>query len=192
MLISIVGASGSGKSFISKMLCDFKDNILIIDIDKIGHEVLTYDSVKEELIKAFGKEIIKDNSVDRKALSSIVFNKKEEMDKLTDITWKHMEEYIDKYIQDNKDKIIILDWILLPKTKYFNLSEIKIYVDAPFEIRLKRAIKRDNISYEKFIEREKAKLDYSNCKFDYFINNIDLKNTKRKVKKIYEKSIMYR
>ena len=58
MLISIVGASGSGKSFISKMLCDFKDNILIIDIDKIGHEVLTYDSVKEELIKAFGKEIL--------------------------------------------------------------------------------------------------------------------------------------
>ena len=40
------------------------------------------------------------------------------MDKLTNATWPFMENLIDKVIRENSDKIVVLDWQLLPKTKY--------------------------------------------------------------------------
>ena len=36
MLIGICGKSGSGKSTISNTIKDYYDNVIIIDIDKIG------------------------------------------------------------------------------------------------------------------------------------------------------------
>lgn len=37
---------------------------------------------------------------------------------------------------------VILDWILLPITKYFNMCDIKVLLDVPTEIRKYRTIKR--------------------------------------------------
>ena len=39
------------------------------------------------------------------------------MNKLTDITWKYMQIEIDNFLNINKDKIIIIDWLLLPNSK---------------------------------------------------------------------------
>ena len=36
-------------------------------------------------------------------------------------------------LEDNKDKIIILDWILLSISKYFDICDIKILLDIPYE-----------------------------------------------------------
>lgn len=193
MLISIVGKSGSGKSYISSLLSKYNSNIITLNIDEVGHNVLTNDIVKECLISSFGEKIINQNVVDRKQLGNIVFNSHKEMKKLTDITWFYMEQYIDDFIEKNKEHIIILDWLLLPKTKYFEQSDLKILVDAPLKIRMMRAIKRDNITSEKFLLREKASMSFENLNFDYVINNNqDLEKVGREVRKIYDKSIISR
>ena len=41
------------------------------------------------------------------------------MNRLEEITWSFMEQEIDTIINNNKDKIILLDWLLLPRTKFF-------------------------------------------------------------------------
>ena len=81
-----------------------------------------------------------------------------------------MEIEIDNFIKKNEDKIIILDWQLLPKTKYFNMCKIKILLNIPYEIRRERAIKRDNITVEEFDLREKASINYNVDDFDIVIN----------------------
>lgn len=192
MIISIVGKSGSGKSFITELLCSYSSKIVKLNIDKVRHYCLTLDEVKEELIKSFSKDIITDYSIDRKKLGDLVFNNQEKMQKLTDITWYHMEEEIDKFIRNNNNKIIILDWLLLPKTKYFNENDIKILVDAPFDIRMKRAMKRDSITKEAFEIRDNASMEFNKSDFDYVLENIDINKTKRKVRDIYGKSIISR
>jgi len=171
MLIGICGKSGSGKTTIAKRLMNLHKNAIHIEIDKIGHEVLLYEEVKKELINAYGESIICNNSIDRKKLGDIVFSSRKEMDKLTEITWKNMQIIIDKIINENKDKIIILDWLLLPKTKYFNMCKFKILLDIPYEIRKQRAILRDNISEEEFKLREKSSIEYDNNDFDYVIDD---------------------
>ncbi len=186
MLISLCGKSCSGKSTLSRILADsFKG--IYIDIDEIGHSSLKDESVKKELIITFGKSILYKDEIDRKRLGKIVFNKEEEMDKLTSITWPYMEKVIDNIILNNSEKIIILDYLLLPKTKYFYNSDIRILLDVPYEIRKDRAIKRDKIKEQDFLLRENATYQYNVSDFDIIIkdDNIDVvkKLIKEKVSK---------
>lgn len=171
MIIGICGKSGSGKSTLANKIKQCNKNTVILDIDKVGHQALLDSQVKENLIDHYGEKIITDHKVDRKKLSTIVFNSKYEMDFLTSITWKFMEKEINNFINNNKDKNIILDWQLLPKTDFFNMCNIKILLDTPYKIRKKRAMIRDNITETEFDIREKASYEYNKKLFDYIIND---------------------
>ena len=182
MIIGLCGKSGSGKSSLAKEIININNNTIHVDIDKIGHDVLKIDKVKEDLKNTFGDIVINNNTVNRKELSKIVFDNKDEMDKLTNITWKYMDSEINNIINSNKDKNIILDWILLPKVKYFNMCDIKILLDISYEERLKRASIRDNISEDIFKLREKATYNYNLEDFDYIFKDND--NIKERLEEI--------
>ena len=176
MIISICGKSGSGKSTLAKRIIEERKNVIHIDIDKIAHQVLTIPIVKQQLQEQF-KDVLTDNEVDRKKLGPIVFSSTKNMDILTQITWPHMEQEIDRIISENKEKIIILDYLLLPKTKYFEQSDLKILLDIPKDIRKQRILKRDNITEDKFDLRDSSSIEYDKDEFDFIISsdNYDIK-----------------
>ncbi len=182
MIIGITGKSGSGKSTLARKIMTIKTNSVYLEIDKVGHNALSNPKAIEEVIKVFGKDVVLDNKVDRKKLGEIVFNNREKMDKLTKITWKSMKVEINKFIEDNKNKVIILDWLLLPLSHYFDMCDIKVLLDIPYSIRKERAIKRDNITEEAFDLREKASIEFDKAKFDFVIENDE--DIKRMVKKL--------
>ena len=185
MIIGICGKSGSGKSTLANQIVKLTNNKGIhLDIDKIGHKVLLLPDVINELTNSFGESIIKDNNIDRKKLGEMVFNSRNKMNKLSNITWKYMQIEIDNFLNSNKDKIIILDWILLPITKYFSMCDIKILLDVPYSIRKERAIKRDNITKESFDLREKASIDFNTNDFDYVLKENNIETVKRLVKSL--------
>ena len=74
MIIGITGKSGSGKSTLARKIMEIKNNSIYLEMDKVGHNALTNPKVIEEVIKTFGKEVIKDDKVDRKKLGEIVFD----------------------------------------------------------------------------------------------------------------------
>ena len=182
MIIGISGKSGSGKSTLAKEIIELTNGKAIhLDIDKVGHQVLLLPEVKNELINTFGNSVIKSGEVDRKSLGKIVFDSKDEMAKLTAITWKHMQIEIDKFLDANKDRIILLDWLLLINTNYFNMCNIKILLDIPYEVRKERAMSRDKITAAAFDLREKASIDFNESDFNYVIKKDDKNTIKRLV-----------
>lgn len=180
MIIGICGKSGSGKSTLAKKIVNTHRGATTLDIDKIGHQVLMIEEVKEELVNYFGRNLLNDKEIDRKKLSKIVFSSRMEMDKLSAITWKYMEQEIDTFINKHIDNIIILDWLLLPITKYFSMCDIKILMDIPYEIRRKRAIERDNITENDFTLREEASIEFNSNDFDFVIKD----NNEEKIRKL--------
>ena len=170
MLISICGKSGSGKSTIARYLVE-KEKGIYLDIDKVGHHALTVPQVQEQLIQTFGPEVVENGKVNRQKLGKIVFNSSQAMDRLTDITWKYMEQEIDQIIEKNNQKTIVLDWILLPKTKYFKTSDYRILVEAPYEVREERAMRRDGITKNDFVLRDQAGPLYQKEDFDMVMDN---------------------
>lgn len=191
MVICIVGKSGSGKSTISNMLEKYSKNIIKLDVDLLSHKTLEIDEVKNEILNKIGNVFDDNFNVDRKQLSKIVFNNHDKLSILNNISWKYMETMIDNFLEENKDKIVIIDWLLSPLTKYFSSSDLKILVDADYNVRKNRVIKRDNIDDVAFYKRELASIDLSKYKYDYIINNnYGIKESE--VEKIYDKSIIYR
>ena len=189
MIIGITGKSGSGKTTLARQIQEEKRGVHI-DVDKIAHKVLLKDEVKEELVKIYGKKIIQMNEVERKYLREMVFQSRNEMKRLSSVIWNYMEAEIDNIINNNKDKIIIIDWILLPKTKYFNNCDIKILIDIPYSIRKDRVLKRDQIEEDIFILREKSSISYQNNEFDFILNDISIEKNK-KVGETIMKRVLY-
>lgn len=137
MIISIVGKSGAGKSTIINRLTEINSRVKHLDIDKIGHYVTDLPTIQEQLVEKFGEDVLKSNKINRKVLGKIVFQKEKNIQILTELTWLKMEELIDNFVEENRNNIIVLDWQLLPKTKYFSQSDLKILITAPLEVRKK-------------------------------------------------------
>ena len=183
MIIGICGKSGSGKSTLAKQIIALSNHQAVhLEIDKVGHHVLLLPEVKEELIRAFGEEVVSGDKVDRKKLGNIVFDSRDEMNELTRITWKYMKMEIDAFLKENQDKMVILDWILLPESHYFDMCDVTILLDIPYEVRLQRAMKRDGITEDAFALREKASISYDKSRFDYVLEKNEQFDYKRMVK----------
>jgi len=156
-IIGITGKSGSGKSTYAKSLKGY-----YIDFDLYGHEVIDVNSLLLE--RHFGTS-------DRKKLGDIIFNNREKYHEFVDLIWKEQQREIDKAIEWSKvsGQDAILDFILLPKTKYWNICDKKILMETPYEVRKDRVLKRDNITEEYFEKREKASMEYDKTEMDEVI-----------------------
>ena len=182
MIIGITGRSGSGKSYLSEILAE-KLGMIHIDIDKISHEVLTFDESKKFLLNEFGPEVFENGNVNRKILGKIVFSSPEKLEKLNRFCQVEMEQKIDEIIASAK-KPLILDYALLFGLKQFPICDVKILLKADFDIRFSRVKTRENITREYFLSRDSSlsDSDFDESKFDFVFNHI----TEDEVKSLVE------
>ena len=166
MIIGVTGKSGVGKSTYAKDYAD-KLGYFYLDIDTIGHQVLDEPYIQKQIKEKFNINV---SSTNRKKLGELVFaNRNNEMKQLADITWDRMKLIIDGYIKSYSNNGIVLDWILLPHTQYFNMCDKKILIKCDEELRKKRIIQRDNISEEDLCLRDNASIKYDESVFDNII-----------------------
>ena len=170
MIIFITGKSGSGKSTFSKKLAN-KLKYKYIDVDAVGHKVYEIPEIQEKAFKLFGSSINDDyEKIDRKKLGQIVFNNRhsKSVKEFSDLTWEYMKNTLDKEITDNT----IVDWILLPHTKYWKYKAFRILIKSLDEnVRIKKILERDNITLEYAKLRDKASIEYDEKAFDFIIIN---------------------
>ena len=176
MLVGIVGKSGAGKSSFVERMKHFDNSIIHVDIDKIGHDILKNDEIVNKIVEIIGdSSVVSDGVIDRKKVGNIIFNDSVKYESYYKYTEEIENAIIDKIIEDNKDKIVVLDWIILDQTKYWNMLDYKMLLDTDYETRKNRVLKRDGISEEYFDLREVMKEDYNREEMDFIIkgNNIN-------------------
>ncbi len=151
--IAITGSIGSGKSLAVSVVKDC--GYPVCSADKVGHDALMDDQIKNRIAKNFGDDVLLDGEVSRKALGKVVFSDKDKLRLLNRIVHPHIIKTIDESIKDFKDKNIytaanILFWEvpLLFEADLHNRFDLNINIHCPSEIRLKRIIDRDAISQE--------------------------------------------
>lgn len=170
MIIYITGKSGSGKSTFSKLLAK-ELGYKYIDVDDIGHKVYESPDIMEKVYQLFGTDINDEfGKFDRKKLGQIVFSERhsERVKAFNDLTWEYMKKMLDDKIVDNS----VVDWILLPNTKYWSNRALRILVKPQDEdARFKKIMSRDNIT-EKYVKlRDKASIEYNEKEFDFVFEN---------------------
>ena len=170
MVIGITGKSGSGKSFLSSLIKTYGKDFNYINVDEIGHQVLDDPDI-QKLHQSLFPEVHM-SSIDRKDLANIVFACRHEQKtkQLTDAMYEKMQVLIDKEIM--KQSNCIIDWILLPHTKYFKVCDLKILIKpVSNDTRIEHVLKRDNISNSELRLRDSASITYDESEFDYVVTN---------------------
>ena len=155
-VIGLTGGIGSGKSTVSRFLAEL--GAVIIDADKIGHEIYRPDTdTWRQLVKIFGSGILAaDNTIDRKKLGVIVFGNKQELQRLNAIIHPQITEEIKKRIAECQRQgvnVIVLDAPVLLEANAKNLVDEVWVVVADEEKVIKRAAARTGLSEQQIRDR---------------------------------------
>lgn len=150
-VIGLTGGTGSGKSVVSKSLA--AAGAVIVDADKIAHEIiLKGEPAYLEIVDYYGTEILDaQGNIIRKRLGEIVFHDAEKLAFLNQCTHKYICAEVDREIaaarQANTAKAIILDAPLLLEAGLESRCDAVWVVYAEPEVRAKRVMERDGVSY---------------------------------------------
>ncbi len=142
--IFIIGGMGAGKSTATKALAS--RGLPIIDLDEIGHEVLKWDTVKEEMVAAFGEDILgEDGEIVRSKLADKAFANPDSTRKLNRISMPRIEEaYYDELYRLEKmgHRACLVEHSVFKRrdASLAYSADVVIAIIAPIDVRIKRAV----------------------------------------------------
>ena len=123
-----------------------EDGIPAIDLDKVGHDVLRWDTVREELVETFGEDILgEDGQISRPALAAKAFVSPAETRKLNRITLPRIEESFTDQVDELAragHKAVVVEYSVF-KNRQTSLAydaDVVIAVLAPIDMRIQRAV----------------------------------------------------
>ena len=140
----IIGGMGAGKSTARKALVD--EGLPYIDLDVVGHEVLKWDIVKEELREAFGDDVFdEDGEVVRRALAAKAFVSPYDTRTLNRITLPRIEDaytqIVDKLEQEGHEAVVV-EYSVFKNREigFMNNADVVIAILAKLDTRIERAV----------------------------------------------------
>ncbi len=187
IILGITGGIGSGKSTVSGILKE--KGAVIIDADLISKEVVEPgQKALEELTEAFGTDILDaGGKLNRKKLAGIVFNDSEKLQRLNSILHKYVTERIKNNVEEQllkKTNIIVIDAPIPVKSGFIDLCQQVWTISADREVRIRRIMERNGMSYEEAVSRINSQLDeqeYIRLADTVINNNFDYSQLKREV-----------
>lgn len=193
--VAITGNIASGKSQVEKILISM--GYKVADTDKINHFILSSDINTINKIKdTFKDDNILDEKgrISREKLGKIIFSVGWKKIKLEEILHKEINNKLDEFYIENKDKDIIFVSIpLLFETNQEDKFDKIILVSADEDIRLKRLMERNGYdkNYAKIRIASQQKESEKLKKSDYIIyNNSDLISLKKQVINILNQLVL--
>ncbi|MBT3282328.1 MAG: dephospho-CoA kinase [Cryomorphaceae bacterium] len=185
-IIGLTGGIGSGKSTVLKL---FKNlGIRTYSADISAKQLVNSDEKLIDLIKtSFGNNIYKDNILDSKKLSKIVFGNTEKLKLLNSIIHPVVALDFKNFLEINNDDYIVKEAAIIFETKSESNYDKIILIRSPLEVRIERVMNRDSLSRLEVMKRINNQLDENSIidKCDYIINNQNIKNLKDKVLSIH-------
>ena len=183
MIIGVMGGVGSGKSTVLNYLeNNYEANI--IEADKVAKEVmLPGNDVYNEIVKTF-PEVIVDNKIDSKKLAEIVFNNKEQLEKLKSITHPGAVKEIVSRIKSSKNRIIVVESAILLGSGVEQYCDELWFVFCNRDTRIKRLIQTRGYSKEKcisVIESQPADEEYNKAADEFIDNSYSEENTREQI-----------
>ena len=171
--IAITGGIGSGKSTVLNL------------IQELGYPVFSCDEIYRVLRKSedylFGlkelfPQIFVNNSADFKKLSQIVFNDKNELEKLNAYAHPLIVKHLMKNINSIQEGLSFSEVPLLFECNLMECFDYIIIVKRPINERIFSVCERDGISKKEVSNRMKNQFDYDHKDFSKFKNIFILEN----------------
>ncbi|MDE5808761.1 MAG: dephospho-CoA kinase [Muribaculaceae bacterium] len=155
-LIAITGGIGSGKSVVSQILR--KLGYQVYDSDTEARRLMD-DSVaiKKEISNKINPLVInEDGSINRKALSNIVFNDSQKLGTLNHIVHSAVRNDLQLYVKRCNNTIVFVETAILYQSEIDRMVDEVWDITAPDDIRINRVINRNSLTAEEVKKRIKS------------------------------------
>jgi dephospho-CoA kinase len=179
-VLGITGGIASGKSQVTEILASH--GALVIDADRIGHQVLEDHAVQTLLVRQFGQSVLSQEtkSVDRKRVAELVFGdtpqaiqRRRALEAITHPPIRaRIRQQLDEALRSATLRWIVLDVPLLLESGWDKSCDAVWFVDAPQNIRLQRVLVR-GWTREHFLAREASqwRVDRKRSRATHVISN---------------------
>ncbi len=177
-IIGITGGVASGKSMVARQFARLGARVL--DADQTGHEALRLPHVEAAVRRRWGEAVFAlDGRIDRARLARIVFDpgpeaqkEREYLEQLTHPEIARLLKRQAEVLAAAGTALAVLDAALLVEAGWDQWCEKTVFVEAPRETRLARAMAR-GWDKEDFAAREDAQesLDRKRARADVMIDN---------------------
>lgn len=165
--VGITGSIASGKSMVARRLKE--RGIPVIDLDKVGHEVLRKrHEAFEPVVEAFGEGILGDDGeIDRKKLGAVVFADPAARERLNQIMHPRIRAEESRRIEamaEAGETAVATEAALLIETGQKKRFDFFVVVGCSPEIQIARLMKRDHCTEEEAKRRIESQLSFEQKK----------------------------
>lgn len=171
--IGITGGIGSGKSVISRILKTI--GYPVYDSDSWAkHLMNNHPNIRQALINKFGIETYTPEGLNRTYLAQQIFNNKANLAFVNSIVHPTVCNHFMQWAENQHSEFVFIESAILFSSGLDTILDKVIYVNAPQELRIQRAILRDNASAETITARINSQShdnEYAHTHYDFIINN---------------------
>jgi dephospho-CoA kinase len=175
-IIGLVGGIGSGKSFVAKLFAEA--GCLVIDSDAQVREVYRDPDVLQTIQQWWGEQVLHENgTLNRSFVAAKVFADPKERERLERLIHPRVntmrEHQMLAAADDAQVKAYVWDTPLLLEAGLGSQCDTIVFVDAPDELRARRARDRSGWDRQEWLTREKSQmpLDTKRSLSDYVLAN---------------------
>ena len=129
MIIGITGGIGSGKSLVAKELYSFENTVYYHADEEAKKLVNTSSSIKNKIIKIFGKESYLDGKLNRKFISELVFKDSVLLGKLNGIIHPEVKIHFKNFSINN-----LIQWNFIEQLSSRSILNTQISTTSQFFI----------------------------------------------------------
>lgn len=141
--IGITGGMGSGKSYISALLRDHL-GVPVYDCDTEAKRLICEDgSVKQKLIALAGPDIFREGTLQKRLLADFIFTSPLHVRQVNGIVHPAVREDFRKWVGRQTAAVVAMESAILYESGLDTEVDDVLYVDAPEELRIRRAMRRD-------------------------------------------------
>jgi dephospho-CoA kinase len=185
-VIGLTGGIGSGKSTVANYIAS--KGIPIYIADEEAKIIMEREDVKQKIQNLFTQPILNsDNTLNRKKIAELVFNNPIKLKELNAIVHPEVQLHFKNWLKKHENYAFIIKEVsILFETGGNKQCDKVILITAPVELRVERAMKRDNLTKKDILVRINNQHPDSKKKelSDFIVENIDLKNTFLKIDEI--------
>lgn len=170
--IGLTGNIGSGKTIVAEIfnVC----GIPVFDADIAAKKILISPDIISRLQGVFGRDIILNGLVDRKALANIVFSDPDKLAILNAIVHPLVRQDFQNWCSSHEaSPFVIYEAAIILESGFARQLDSVVLVTAPEPLRISRVINRDGVNREDVAGRIKNQLpEGEKIKLaDFIINN---------------------
>ena len=191
--VALTGGIGSGKSEAGAIFANL--GAIVVDSDVLAREVIERGSTGfDEVVSAFGDQILKNGEIDRAKLASIVFEDKSKRKTLENIIHPKIREKFEDIARNANSSDILINLIpLLVETNGAKNFDRVIAISAPVDIRKQRLLNRGMKEHEisKRLDSQVSDTEREKVADFVLINSGTLGELQSEVETLYEKLKTY-